>query len=158
MLNRPHARRHAVSLLCCLLCACALPGPAQAQTPTPTQKQSRARELVVIVSAKSPVTGLQQRQVADIFLAEAAHANLAAVDQRLGSPVRDAFYSKLAGRSPELMKAHWSKMIFTGRGQPPREAAGNAAVRRLVAANPALIGYIERSALNASVRAVLVVQ
>jgi ABC-type phosphate transport system substrate-binding protein len=154
MLNRPPARRHAVSLLCCLLCACALPLQAQAQT--------RARELVVIVSAKSAVTALQKQQVAAIFLAEAARfpggADVAAVDQRLDSPVRNEFYSKVAGHSPEQMKAHWSKMIFTGRGQPPREAAGNVAVRRMVAANPALIGYIERSALNASVRAVLVVK
>lgn len=154
MLNRSHARRHAVSLLCCLVCACALPLQAQAQ--------SRARELVVIVSAKSPVTALQREQVAGIFLAEATRfpggAEVTAVDLRLGSPVRNEFYRKVAGYSPEQMKAHWSKMIFTGRAQPPREAAGNAAVRRMVAANPALIGYIERYALNASVRAVLVVK
>lgn len=154
MLNRLHARRHAARLLCGLLCACALPVQAQSA--------ARGRELVVIVSAKSPVTALRPQQVAEIFLAEAARfpggGDAVPVDQRLGSPVRDTFYGKVAGRSPELMKAHWTKMIFTGRGQPPREAAGNAAVRRLVAANPALIGYIERSALNASVRTVLVVQ
>ncbi|CAN7406811.1 phosphate ABC transporter substrate-binding protein [Pseudoduganella sp. LjRoot289] len=156
MLNRLHARRHAASLLCCLLCACALPAQAQAQA------QSRGKELVVIVSARSPVTTLLQQQVADIFLAQAARfpggGDAVPVDQRLGSTARDEFYSKVAGRSPAWMTAHWTKMIFTGRGRPPREAAGNAAVRRLVAANPALIGYIERSALNASVRAVLVVK
>jgi hypothetical protein len=57
-----------------------------------------------------------------------------------------------------LLKAYWSKMVFTGRGQPPCEAPDSAAVRRKVAENPELIGYIERSALDASVRPVLAVQ
>ncbi|KQV80595.1 phosphate ABC transporter substrate-binding protein [Massilia sp. Root351] len=150
MLNFRPPVRLAIRLLCCLLCACAWPGLAP------------ARELVVIVSARSPVTALEARQVADIFLAEAARypggAEAVAVDQKLGSPVRNEFYAKVAARTPESMKAHWTKMMFTGRGQPPREAAGNAAVRRMVAADPALIGYIDRAALNASVRAVLVVK
>jgi hypothetical protein len=49
-------------------------------------------------------------------------------------------------------------MVFTGRGQPPREAASDAAVRRMVADNPSMIGYIERAALDPSVRPVLVLQ
>ena len=49
-------------------------------------------------------------------------------------------------------------MVFTGRGQPPREAPDNTAVKRMVADNPAMIGYIERSALDASVRPVLVLR
>jgi hypothetical protein len=28
------------------------------------------------------------------------------------------------------MKAYWTKMVFTGRGQPPRELPNSAAVRR----------------------------
>lgn len=119
------------------------------------------RDLVVIVSAKSPVTELRQQQVADIFLASNQRfpqgGEAIALDQRLGSSQRDQFYSRVAARSPAQMKDHWSRAIFTGRGQPPREASNNADVRRQVAHNPALIGYIDRSALNSSVRAVLVV-
>lgn len=148
MLNAFSVRRLAIRLLFCLPCA--------------WQAQAGARELVVIVSARSPVMALQARQVADIFLAEAARypagGEAVALDQKLGSAARNEFYSKVAGRTPEQMKAHWTKMMFTGRGQPPREAAGSAAVRRMVAADPALIGYIDRAALNASVRVVLVVK
>jgi fermentation-respiration switch protein FrsA (DUF1100 family) len=82
---------------------------------------------------------------------------LAAFDQPVGSPLRDEFYARVAARTPALMKAHWAKMIFTGRGQPPREAPGSAAVRKLVAENPTLIGYIDKSSLDASVRPVLMV-
>lgn len=121
-----------------------------------------AAELVVIVSARTAVTALRQDQVAGIFLAETSSfpdgGEAVAVDQGIGSPLRDEFYQKVAHRSPALMKAYWTKMIFTGRGQPPREAPTSAAVRRLVADNPGMIGYIERAALDPSVRPVLVLK
>ncbi|MGO4382262.1 phosphate ABC transporter substrate-binding protein [Pseudoduganella sp. RAF53_2] len=120
-----------------------------------------AAELVVVVSARSPVTTMRADQVADIFLADSLRfpdgREASAIDLSVGSPLRDEFYAKVANRSPALMKAYWTKMIFTGRGQPPRELPNSAAVRKLVADNPAMIGYIERSALDNSVRVVLVV-
>lgn len=121
-----------------------------------------AGELVVIVSAKNPIAALRADQVADIFLAQVGHfpdgADAAALDQAVGSPLRNEFYAKVAAKSPALVKAYWAKMIFTGRGQPPKEAPNSAAVRKLVADNPALIGYIDKSALDASVKPVLTVQ
>lgn len=121
-----------------------------------------AGELVVIVSAKSPISTLRAEQVADIFLGQIGHfpggSEAIALDQRIGSPERDEFYSKVASKTPPLLKAYWSKMIFTGRGQPPREVSDSVSVRRMVADNPALIGYIDKSTLDPSVRAVLVVR
>jgi ABC-type phosphate transport system substrate-binding protein len=135
-------------LLCCLLLVL-LAGAAA------------ATELVVVVSARSPITILRADQVADIFLCEATRfpdgGEVVALDLPIGSPLRDDFYLKVANRTPALMKAYWTKKIFTGRGQPPRELPNSQAVRKLVADNPTLIGYIERSALDASVRPVLVV-
>ena len=120
---------------------------------------AQAGDLVVIVSARSPVEALRPDQVAAIFLAQSPRfpngAVAGALDQRVGSLERDRFYRRVAGKTPALLKAYWSKMVFTGRGQPPRELAGSAAVRRAVAEDPALIGYIEREALDPSVRPVL---
>ena len=119
-----------------------------------------AADMVVIVSAKSPVSVLRVEQVAAIFLGQTARfpdgSEAIPLDQRVGSPLRDTFYSRVTGKTPALLKAYWSKMVFTGRGQPPVEAIDDAAVRHQVAENPELIGYINRSALNDSVRSVLV--
>ena len=121
-----------------------------------------AADLVVIVSAKSPLNALRADQVADIFLGQIANfpdgAEAVALDQRIGSPLRDEFYQKVAAKTAPLIKAHWTKMIFTGRGQPPRELGSSNAVRKMVADNPTLIGYIDRAALDPSVKAVLVVR
>ena len=122
---------------------------------------AHAADLVVIVSARSPVTTLRAEQVADIFLGQVGRfpdgAEAVALDQPVGTPLRDEFYARVAAKTPPLMKAYWTKMIFTGRGQPPREETNSATVRRMVAENPALIGYIDRSALDPTVRPVLVV-
>ena len=121
-----------------------------------------AGELVVIVSSKSPVTALRQEQVADIFLGQIASfpggLEAIALDQSIGSPERDEFYTKVAAKTRPLVKAYWTKMIFTGRGQPPKEIGGSAAVRKMVADNPSLIGYIDKSALDPSVKTVLLVR
>lgn len=119
-------------------------------------------ELVVIVSAKSPLASLRADQVADIFLGQAVRfpngAEAVAIDQRLGSPLRDEFYTRVAAKSPALVKAYWTKMIFTGRGQPPAELATSAEVRKKVAEDPSLIGYIDKAALDPSVTAILVLR
>jgi len=146
------ARAAAGSAACALLLAFALAASAPGM----------AADLVVIVSARSAVTALSAEQVAELFLSGVTHypdgGDAVALDQRVGSPVRDAFYVRVASCSPERMKAYWTQRLFMGRGRPPRELHGNADVRRDVAANPALIGYIERRALNPSVRSVLVLQ
>ncbi len=116
-------------------------------------------EIVVIVSAKNPLKALSGEQAADLFLGKAADfpngAKAVPIDQSEGSAVRDQFYQKTSGKAPAQMKAHWARMLFTGRGQPPVESGDNAAIRRLVADSPDLVGYIDRSALDGSVKAVL---
>lgn len=61
------------------------------------------------------------------------------------------FLAKVAANTPALVKAYRAKKIFTGRGQPP-EASSSAAVPKLVADHPTLIGHIDKSALDASVK------
>jgi ABC-type phosphate transport system substrate-binding protein len=121
-----------------------------------------AAELVVIVSARNPVAALRADQVAAIFLGQSARfpdgTEAVPYDLRIGTPMRDEFYARVTSKTPALLKAHWSKMVFTGRGQPPAELPDSAAVRRKVADDPGAIGYIERGALDGSVHAVLVVQ
>lgn len=135
---------------------------AAALSAATVQSAAAAGELVVIVSAKSTVNSLKTEQVADIFLGQIASfpggVDAVALDQHIGSPVRDEFYAKVAAKSRPLVKAHWTKMIFTGRGQPPREVGDSAAVRKKVAENPSLIGYIDKAALDSSVKAVLLVR
>jgi len=80
------------------------------------------------------------------------------VDQKEGSALRDEFYAKVADKNPGQVKAFWAKQMFSGKGQPPREVASSADVKKAVAADPGAIGYIEKGALDGTVKSVLAVQ
>jgi ABC-type phosphate transport system substrate-binding protein len=115
-------------------------------------------DVVAVVSAKSPVTTLSMSQVADIFSSKASrfpNGVLAfPIDQAEGSTVRDEFYNKVVGKTAAQIKAYWSKIIFTGRGQPPPSVSNDIEMKKRISDNPAAIGYIDRSLVDDSVRVV----
>jgi ABC-type phosphate transport system substrate-binding protein len=116
-------------------------------------------DVVAVVSSRNAMTALSKSQVADIFLGRAGRfpdgVPAMPIDQAEGSAARDEFYAKVAGKSPAQLKAHWSKIIFTGRGKPPTSVANSVDVKKRVVENPAAIGYIERSLVDSSVRILL---
>lgn len=115
-------------------------------------------DVVAVVSSKNPITRLSKNQVADIFLGKAARfpdGNLAVpVDQTEGSALRNEFYLSLTGKSAAQLKAHWSRIIFTGRGQPPKVVANSSEIVKLLAGNVNGIGYIEEGMVDGSVKVV----
>lgn len=117
---------------------------------------SAAQDVVAVVSARSPVASLNSAQVADIFLGKTSRfpdgSPAMPIDLAEEAPERDRFYAQFTGKSPAQVKAHWSKIIFTGRGQPPRQAASGREARKLVAENPNAIGYIDTSLVDSTVR------
>ncbi|MET0265266.1 MAG: hypothetical protein ABW202_06610 [Duganella sp.] len=119
-------------------------------------------EIVVIVSAKSAATALTEEQAADVFLGKSntlpGGGQAVPVDQSESSAVREQFYTKVAGKTGAQMKAYWSKLIFTGKGQAPKDAGDSAAVKALVAGNPNIIGYIDKSAADATVKVLLTIK
>ena len=114
-----------------------------------------AQEVVPVVSAKSPVKDLSAAQVADIFLGKTSRfpdgSPATPIDLNEDSPARERFYAQYTGKSPAQVKAHWSKIIFTGRGQPPKQVT-SAEAKKLIADNPNAIGYIDQSQVDSSVR------
>jgi ABC-type phosphate transport system substrate-binding protein len=58
-------------------------------------------------------------------------------------------------KSGSQLKSYWSKMVFSGKGNPPKEVANSAEVLKQIAANPNAIGYVEKGAVNATVKPVL---
>lgn len=116
-------------------------------------------DVVPVVSARSAVDELSKSQMMDIFLGKTDRfpngEPAVPIDQAEGSEVRDAFYVQFANRSAAQLKAYWSKIVFTGKGQPPREVSPSEKVKRVVASNPHLIGYIERADVDSNVKIVL---
>lgn len=117
---------------------------------------AEAGQLVVVVAANSNAPKLTTEQASAIFMGAAKSFpngdKAVPVDQSPGSPDYGAFYSQAAGRSEAQVKAYWSRMVFTGKGSPPQDGGDAAAVKKLVAGNPNLVGYIDASLVDASVK------
>jgi ABC-type phosphate transport system substrate-binding protein len=115
-------------------------------------------DVVAVVSSKSSVTALSKSQLADIFLGKTNRfpdgAQAVPIDQAEGSAGRDEFYDRVAGKSAAQIKAYWSKIIFTGRGQPPPTVSSTIEMKKRISENPAAIGYLDRSMVDDSVRVV----
>jgi ABC-type phosphate transport system substrate-binding protein len=116
-------------------------------------------DVVAVVSSRSPVASLSKNQVADIFLGKAVRfpdGSLAVpIDQAEGTAPRKEFYLQFTGKSAAQLKAHWAKIIFTGRGQPPRSVSNSAEVKKRLLENPQAIGYIESNVVDGSVKVLL---
>lgn len=110
-------------------------------------------ETVVIVSQKNPATRLIAEQVSPFFLGKSSL--FTPLDQPESSPIRTDFYRKVANKDPAQIKALWAKLVFTGKATPPKEYAGNSEVKKAVAADPKAIGYIDKSAVDDSVKVIL---
>ena len=54
--------------------------------------------------------------------------------------------------SESQLKSYWSKLVFTGKGQPPRDVQTDAEMIELVAGNPNIIGYVDISSVTDKVK------
>lgn len=115
-------------------------------------------EISVVVSANNPNNSIDQATVSKIFLGKTKSfpdgSQAVPVDQDDGAAAREAFNSTVLGKSASQLKSYWSRLIFTGKGTPPKQSGNDAAVKQLVANNPNIIGYIDSSAVDASVKVV----
>jgi ABC-type phosphate transport system substrate-binding protein len=109
-------------------------------------------EVVVVVHAKSAESALTREQVAQFFLGKSTA--MTPIDQSDSAPVRAEFYKKVTEKDAAQAKALWSKLVFTGKATMPKEVADNGAVKAALAANPKAIGYIDKSAVDATVKVV----
>jgi ABC-type phosphate transport system substrate-binding protein len=116
-------------------------------------------QVAVIVNPKSTTAQMTADQVSAIFLGKTralpGGGVAQPVDLPASAPERDQFYLKVTGKTASQVKAIWSRLVFSGKGLPPKELGTAADVKRFVATNPNAIGYIEKSAVDASVRVVL---
>jgi ABC-type phosphate transport system substrate-binding protein len=116
-------------------------------------------QVALVVGAKSTATAMTTEQAASLFLGKndqiPGMGTALLLDQAEGSAVRETFYTKVVGKSASQVKAAWSRLVFSGKATPPKELANSAEVKKMVAANPNAVGYIDKGAVDASVKVLL---
>jgi ABC-type phosphate transport system substrate-binding protein len=106
-------------------------------------------DVVVVVSAKSTAATLTAEEISQIYLGKSK-----ALKPVENAPIRNQFYTKVAGKDEAQVKAIWSKLVFTGKAAAPKEMSTSADVVKAVAADPSAIGYVDKSAVDSSVKVV----
>jgi ABC-type phosphate transport system substrate-binding protein len=107
-------------------------------------------DVVVIVSAQSTAPPLSPERIARIF--EGKSTDMTPVDLARPSDARREFYTKFVGVDDALVRGEWSKLVFTGKRSAPREFTSSADLVKAVAADPNIIGYVDRSFVNMTVK------
>lgn len=113
-----------------------------------------AAEPVVIVNPKNP-NKVSVADAKDIF--DGKSRNFAdgttAVPLALKSgKTKEQFLADVLGKTESQYRAAWTQRVFTGKGQPPKELESEEEIKKMVAANPTMIGYIDRAQVDASVK------
>lgn len=116
---------------------------------------AQAGELAVVVGSDSSISNMTSEQISQVFLGKSS--SLVPIDQTENN-TRTEFYKKVTDKELSQVKSIWSKIAFTGKGVPPKEIGGNTEVKKYLASNPKAIGYIDKSAVDGTVKVILSVQ
>lgn len=116
----------------------------------------KAADLVIIVNPNNPATSMLPVQAAQFFLGKSQM--FVPVDLPENSALRAEFYKKVCDKDLSEVKAIWSKLVFTGKASAPKEYHNQAEVKKAIASTPNGIGYIERSAVDSSVKVIAAIQ
>jgi ABC-type phosphate transport system substrate-binding protein len=115
-------------------------------------------QVAVVVNPKNPMASMTADQVSGIFLGKSntlpSGGTAMPTDLPDSAATRELFYTKVTGKSTAQVKAAWSRLVFSGKATPPKELGSSADVKKFVASNPDAIGYIEKSAVDSSVKVV----
>lgn len=111
-------------------------------------------ELVVVTGSNSDITSLTENEVRQLFsghLKTIGGQRVEPLDLPRNAIHREEFYRKLMGRTPEQMRAYWTRLIFTGQGKPPREVSNTGELITLLGSGN-YIAYLAADASNSNVR------
>lgn len=115
-------------------------------------------QVVVVVANSSPLGVISREQVSSIYLGRSQKlpdgSRAVPVDNGSGA-LREEFADRYLHKSAAQVKSIWSRLIFSGSAAPVREVGDSMAVKSFVTRQPGAIGYIEASAVDASVKVVL---
>ena len=109
-------------------------------------------DFVVVVNPKNPATGITKDQIAQCFLG--ATNAFSPIDLPESSPIRTEFYKVVTEKEPSQVRSIWAKLVFTGKARPAKQMQTSEDVKKQVASDVNAIGYIEKSAVDASVKVV----
>ena len=116
--------------------------------------------LAIVVNPASSIQKASKEDVQQLFLGKRNEIDgqaSRALDQDEGSSSREEFYEKVIEKTEAETTAYWSRLIFTGKGMPPDKVMDDAEVIEMVSEDEDLVGYVNPSAVDETVKVILVI-
>ena len=114
-------------------------------------------DFVVAVSKESKVEVLTKNEIAKLFLSKIKsfpNGEKAITIEINNKESQINFYKKLTNKNEKQLLKYWAKMIFTGRGIPPKKLEKESELIEFVTKNKNAITYIKRKDLNKDLKIV----
>lgn len=116
-------------------------------------------DMVVVVNTRAGVDTLSRGDAVNIFLGRYRQlpSGIPAypIDQPDGSTEKARFYRLLVDKDIAEIGAYWTRLVFSGKTSPPRQARDAHEVMNLLANHPGGVAYLDRAQTDARVRIVL---
>ena len=127
-----------------------------------TLSASILAETAIVVHPSMRDTDVKKGDVAKIFLGKSnklpSGNKVIPIDQDEDSQTRVIFYEEVTDKNPSQLTAYWARLIFSGKAQPPKSVLDDDEVMEMVANNPNIIGYVDKSYVNKSVKVILTIK
>ena len=116
----------------------------------------QAADVVLVVGKHSPIESLSRSEIEDIFQGKIASlpkvGKITPLDRGEDS-LREQFYATYTGKTLSQVKAYWARIIFTGRGYPPK-TVGLEELKAALRSNPGAIGYMTADNVDGTLRTI----
>lgn len=120
-----------------------------------------AAELAIIAHPGNTMVKIDREAVARIYLGKTRNFPsgevVYAVDQIAGTEIRSDFYKKVVDKPESRLKAYWARLMFTGKGRPPKAIGDDEAVKAFIAEHENALGYVDIKSVDRSVKVLLIV-
>jgi ABC-type phosphate transport system substrate-binding protein len=118
-----------------------------------------AADIVLVVNKSNPVSSLSAQDAKMIYLGNKKswdNGEKITLYSQYDYAVREDFTGKVLNKTGQQFATYWKKALFTGTGRPPIEVKDDAEMKKFIAIDPRGIGYISSTALDDSVKALVI--
>ena len=115
-------------------------------------------KFVVVVSKNSKISKLSKTTISKLFLSKSKsfpNGKRAIPIEINNSELQLDFYKKITNKNEKQLSKYWAKMIFTGKGTPPKKFKTIANLKNFIKRNKNAITYLNKNYLDKDLKVLL---
>jgi len=119
-----------------------------------------AADIAIIANPGFAAESATAAEVKRLFLGKSTSisgADAMPLDHKNGDAEWQQFYDAVVGKNASQLRAYWSRLVFTGKGKPPKALDDDVEVVSAIAADSSLIGYVDVNSVTSDVKVLLTV-